>query len=83
MSKIAPSTTSPRDPHAVQTAWLKAHIGKAIKVRLLDGKALTGELVAYDTFTLLVRTDAGRELLVYKQALAFLAPHSETGGGEA
>ena len=83
MNKTASPITPPRDPHAVQTAWLKAHAGRPIKARLLDGKAVTGELVAFDTFTLMVRTEAGRELLLYKQALAFLAPDSVAGAGES
>ena len=83
MNRTAPPTTPPRDPHTAQTTWLKAHVGKVIKARLLDGKAVTGELVTYDTFTLMVRTEAGRELLVYKQALAFLAPDSVAGAGES
>ena len=73
-----PSST----PHEVQHAWLRSQRGKPIRVRLLDGKAVTSELVAYDTYSLLIRTEPSRVLLIYKHAAAALAPHDSAGGGQ-
>ena len=74
-TKPAPHNTKPHESPAIQSDWLKAHIGHAIQARLLDGRILVGQLEGFDTFTLALRTKKGRELLVYKQSLAYLAPH--------
>ena len=68
--------TKSREAPSVQNNWLRAHLGHMIQVRLLDGKTLVGELSGFDTFTLALRVKSGKELLVYKQSLAYLAPHT-------
>lgn len=82
----APRTPSARPPgpkldaHAVQHTWLRDHRGQAIGVRLLDGKLLRGDLLAFDTFTLTVRLTEGGMVLLFKQAIAYLVPvRAESG----
>ena len=74
-TKPAPHNTKPHESPAIQSAWLKAHIGHMIQARLLDGKLLVGKLEGFDTFTLALVTKSGKGLLVYKQSIAYLAPH--------
>ncbi|MDQ4146345.1 MAG: RNA chaperone Hfq [Pseudomonadota bacterium] len=62
---------------AIQSNFLASHRGTTVHIRMTDGKVMVGELRGYDTFTLLIRTKNGREVLVYKQALAYIMPHEE------
>ena len=75
-TKPAQHNTKPHESPAIQSDWLKAHIGHMIQARLLDGKLLVGQLEGFDTFTLAIMAKSGKRLLVYKQALAYLAPHT-------
>ena len=43
--KTAQPDTKPRELPAIQSNWLKAHLGHVIQARLLDGKVLVGQLV--------------------------------------
>lgn len=57
-----------------QNAYLKAHLGQSVRLRLLDGKAITGTLLAFDTFTLHIQFTgamAGTGL-VCKHAIAYI-----------
>ena len=74
-AKVAPPSPKPRESPAIQSDWLKAHLGHTIQARLLDGKLLVGQLAGFDTFTLAIVAKSGKELLVYKQSLAYLAQH--------
>lgn len=72
----AKTQTAPKPKVPGQTDFLSARLGKKVQVRLLDGKALTGTLLAFDPFTLRleVRTEAGpAEVLVYKHAVAYVS----------
>ena len=75
-SQGAPQTTTSQDAsqHAddAETTWLHAASGKVVRVRLLDGKTLVGQLLAFDPRTLVVQGAAPVPLLVYKQSIAYL-----------
>ena len=75
-TKPAQHNTKPHESPAIQSDWLKTHVGQTIQARLLDGKLLVGQLEGFDTFTIALTAKSGKGLLVYKQALAYLAPHT-------
>jgi sRNA-binding regulator protein Hfq len=67
-------------PHAVQRRWLDDAQGKPIQVRLMDGKGLSGVLLAHDAYCLsLKQAERPEPILVYKQAIALLL-HSKDQG---
>jgi hypothetical protein len=68
----APKRSGPPE-HAVQTTWFARNLGREVRIRLLDGSVIGGELVAVDVYTLSLRV-AGREelLLVMKHGTALL-----------
>jgi sRNA-binding regulator protein Hfq len=60
------------DADSGEMTWLQAG-GKVVRVRLLDGKTLVGQLLAFDARTLVLQGAAPVPLLVYKQSIAYLA----------
>ena len=71
------NTGSTPRPTAVQADWLARHVGTPVTVRLTDGKALGGTLVAADQFCLALRpAGADEDTLVYKSAVAYIAKKS-------
>lgn len=69
-------------PASPQEAWLCGRRGRAVTVRLVDGKTLTGTLVAWDVYTLhLAATGRGVPTLVYKHAVAYLTAHESGASG--
>ena len=57
----------------MQQRWLRAHRGQRLRLRLIDGKVLSGVLKAWDTFTLEVAIDSDPEpALLFKQAVAYI-----------
>jgi sRNA-binding regulator protein Hfq len=50
---------------------LKGWVGKGVRVVFVDGKVLTGRLLAVGTYTLLLRR-GGDAILVYKSALKYV-----------
>ncbi len=66
----------------LQIGWLRRAQGEAVRVRLLGGKVLAGELVDADVYTLLVRLASGETpVLVYKHAVAYVALGGRGAGG--
>jgi hypothetical protein len=61
------------DADSAEMTWLQAASGKVVRVRLVDGKRLVGQLLAFDARTLVVQGAAPVPLLVYKQRTAYLA----------
>jgi sRNA-binding regulator protein Hfq len=76
-TKSTPNGAAKPPSPAIQANFLASHRGTTVHIRLIDGKVMVGELRGYDTFTLLIRTKNGRDVLVYKQALAYIMPHEE------
>jgi sRNA-binding regulator protein Hfq len=68
----ASHTASP-DADDAETTWLHAARGKVVRVRLLEGKTLVGQLLAFDPHTLVLQGKAPVPLLVYKHNVAYLA----------
>ena len=69
--------------YAVQRGWLDRAKGKAIQVRLLDGKVLKGELTGHDNYTLSVKLESTPEpILIFKHAIAYTAQQTATSAGE-
>ena len=67
----ASQTTSP-DADDAETTWLHAARGKVVRVRLLEGKKLVGQLLAFDAYTLVLQGAAPVPLLVYKHSIEYL-----------
>ena len=61
------------DPDEAQMTWLRAARGRIVRVRFLEGKTVTGQLLAFDRSTLVLQGNAPTPLLVYKQSIAYLA----------
>ena len=68
----SPETASSRED-AAQFTWLHAATGQIIRVQMLDGKKLIGQLLAFDHAALVVQGSAPTPLLVFKQSIAYLA----------
>lgn len=56
-----------------QATWLRTASGQIIRVHLLDGKVLLGQLLAFDHSALVLQGSAPTPLLVFKQCVAYLA----------
>jgi sRNA-binding regulator protein Hfq len=52
-------------------AFLRELVGRSVRVVFVDGKALTGRLLAVGTYTLLLGREGAR-ILVYKSALKYV-----------
>ncbi len=63
------------EKESVQDAYLKAarESGEVLRVNLVNGKEVRGQIKAYDAFTVLVTTK-GLSILVYKSAIAAMGP---------
>ncbi len=58
-------------PVGAQTAWFQRNKGLAIAVRLMDGTAVEGVLLAWDTYTIAMQVSGhGASMLVNKHAIA-------------
>jgi len=58
-------------PVGAQTAWFQRNKGLAIAVRLMDGTAVEGVLLAWDTYTIAMQVSGHIEpMLVNKHAIA-------------
>jgi sRNA-binding regulator protein Hfq len=82
-SRSVPQTTASQtaspDADDAQITWLHAASGKVVRVRLLDGKTLVGQLLAFDPCTLVIQGAAPVPLLVYKHSIAYLAVDEPAG----
>ena len=67
----ASHTASP-DADEAESTWLHAARGKVVRVRLLEGKTLVGQLLAFDPHTLVLQGAAPVPLLVYKHSILYL-----------
>ena len=63
------------DKESVQDNYLKAvrESGETLRINLINGKEVRGQVKAFDTFTVLVTT-RGLNILVYKSAVAAMGP---------
>jgi RNA chaperone Hfq len=64
----------------VEENWTRPRRDRAIRVRLLDGKVLTGTLKAVDRYTVHVIV-GGQSRLVFKHAIAYLGDDEGAAGG--
>ena len=67
----ASQTASP-DADDVETTWLHAAMGQLVRVRLLEGKELVGQLLAFDPHTLVIQGATPVPLLIYKHSIEYL-----------
>ena len=60
---------------SVQDAYLKDAMEKetAVRISLIGGKEVRGQVKGFDAFTILVTTK-GMDILVYKSAIAAIGP---------
>jgi sRNA-binding regulator protein Hfq len=72
-SRSVPQSAASPDAEDAETTWLHAARGKVVRVRLLEGKTLVGQLLAFDPHTLVLKGAAPVPLLVYKHNIAYLA----------
>ena len=71
-SQSTASQTAASDADEAETTWLHAAWGKVVRVRLRDGKRLTGQLLAFDSHTLVIQGAAPVPFLVYKHSINYL-----------
>jgi sRNA-binding regulator protein Hfq len=64
---------SSQDADEAQLTWLSAARGKIVRVRFLEGKTVTGQLLAFDRATIVLQGHAPTPLLVYTHSIAYLA----------
>ncbi len=64
---------SASDGGEAQATWLRTATGQIIRVHLLEGKTLVGQLLAFDSSALVLQGSAPTPLLVFKQGIAYLA----------
>ncbi|HYQ91595.1 MAG TPA: RNA chaperone Hfq, partial [Candidatus Competibacteraceae bacterium] len=62
------------DPHALQSAFLKANLNRAVTVYTINGVKLIGKLRQYDHFTVLLEGPDGVNSLTFKHAISTMAP---------
>lgn len=55
-----------------QARFLGRLRGKQVTVVCMDGKALKGELLDFDRFTLFIKQASGLEIAVFKHAIKYL-----------
>ncbi len=46
----------------------------AVEIRLLGGEQLRGHIQSFDGYCILLKAEDGREIMIYKHALATLIP---------
>ncbi len=56
-----------------ENAWLRAATSRLVRLTLLDGKTLVGQLLGWDGATLVVQGSGTVPLLIYKHGLAYVA----------
>ncbi len=61
---------------ASQNAFLTTQVGTPVLVRLLDGKVVTGELVTFDIYAIVVKVKGGKDTLIFKHAVAYITTSS-------
>jgi RNA chaperone Hfq len=72
----ARSLDKKRDPHALQSAFLVAHLGRPVTVFLMTGIRMTGKLRQHDQHCVLLEDAAGGiNSLVFKHAISTVAPN--------
>jgi len=54
----------------------RGFLGRSVSVRLLDGSVVRGELVKVSRYELLLRTEVGQEVVLFKHAAAYILPAS-------
>jgi len=69
---VTDEKTDEREDRLTQPRFLGRLRGKQVTVTLLDGKALKGELVDYDTYTLFIEQESGLEIAVFKHAIKYV-----------
>lgn len=75
----APEAAARRDTRSgYQDSWLNGarHAGALLELRCLDGTVLTGRLLQFDTFSLILESTEG-QILVFKHAVATVRVRQE------
>lgn len=65
-------TNKQREDRLTQPRFLGRLRGKQVTVVCMDGKALKGELIDYDTYTLFIKHEGGLEIAVFKHAIKYV-----------
>jgi hypothetical protein len=64
------------EPANPEVAWLKAHLGKPVDFKLVDGSLITGTLVGSAKYTFVASCD-GRNVLIFKHGLTCVSASDE------
>ncbi len=75
----APEASARRDTRSgYQDGWLNGvrHAGAVLELRCLDGTVLTGRLLQFDTFSLILEAAEG-QILIFKHAVATVRVRQE------
>jgi hypothetical protein len=75
LKKLAESKkeTAKPEPHGSLVADF---LGKKVSARLLDGSTVRGELMKASKYELLLKTEGGEEVVLFKHAVAYILPAS-------
>ena len=57
---------------------VREYVGKQVKLRLMDGDVFEGKLEKASRFELVLATESGKRVLLYKHAVAYVHPSKET-----
>jgi sRNA-binding regulator protein Hfq len=57
---------------------VREYVGKQVKLRLMDGDVFEGKLEKASRFELVLATESGERVLLYKHAVAYVHPSKET-----
>lgn len=68
---------SVQKPKPVSKVWehnqfLDSLLGKSVMACLPDESTIKGELISFDRYTILLRTETGADALIFKSALDFI-----------
>ncbi len=56
-----------------QNRYLQARLSKPIRLRLLDGKVITGTLLSFDIYTMVLQVSSDSTILVQKHGVSYIA----------
>jgi hypothetical protein len=75
LKKLAESKKETAKPEP-QGSLVADFLGKKVSARLLDGSTVRGELVKASKYELLLKTEGGEEVVLFKHAVAYILPAS-------
>ena len=75
MKKLAESKKETAEPEPLGSLVVD-FLGKKVSARLLDGSTVRGELIKASKYELLLKTEGGEKVALFKHAVAYILPAS-------